>query len=407
MKRITILLEFYRKNIVAVLLLFLFMATSLFYMIELLGYLYYQTYSLRMMDELGFTDGVYAMAADGFDQQTQNQTPTYDAFLAQEFAGVENVVNLSYSYSYWNGQTLNIMVCDQDFLSRFSFSDEGDWFTQDTTDPSQPVEIVVGGAVLSDVSVGDTIILEDRDENGQLISQTPTKVIGKDVEPTMLIHLGYIADNVSAENLFSNCNNLIYMTKEGFLRLYGSDISEKHNNFLVTFRPDATEEERQQVLVFLHTHGRTISFDEIRTISRDRIIAQLRNDLPRPLFMLGISVFAMISVSVLLTAKQMKDYPIYYLVGYSRRRSFFNTFVGILGISGVAGGVNLLYLFWLNQNFVSLKNSHYTEYYNYLVPTSSALYILLFILLSTLLSMLIPFAMLRKHSSIELYRRPS
>lgn len=64
MKRWRLLFEFYQKNGIAVLFLLLLMTVSLFFFVQFLGYLGYQTYSLRIMDQLGFQDGAYFMAAE-------------------------------------------------------------------------------------------------------------------------------------------------------------------------------------------------------------------------------------------------------------------------------------------------------------------------------------------------------
>ena len=50
MKRWRLLFEFYQKNGIAVLFLLLLMTVSLFFFVQFLGYLGYQTYSLRIMD---------------------------------------------------------------------------------------------------------------------------------------------------------------------------------------------------------------------------------------------------------------------------------------------------------------------------------------------------------------------
>lgn len=405
MKRIVILLELYRKNLLAVLLVLLLMTCSLFYMIELFGYLRYQTYSLRQLEKMGFSDGVYVMAADGFDQWEKNQTSTYDEVVSQDFPAVNMIINPSYSYSNWNGYSVNIVVCDQSFIENFSFSDQGEWFSNDTHTPSQVPEIVVGGFLFSDISVGDTIQLYERSDDGNILSYADAYVIGKDNEPTMAFDLGYTASSVAADKLFTNCNNIIYMTQESLLRLKGYDDSNKHNNFIITFQTNASSKEKQEVLDYLTQKGRYVTFDEIRSFSQEDISTRLRSDLPRPLFLLGISIFSMISISVLLTEKQMKDYLIYYLVGYNRRKSFCNTFVGIMGIGLIAGSINLTYLFWLNQNFILLKGADYVKYHNYLVLDNALGIILIFIISTSFLSSLIPFTMLQKNSPIDIYRR--
>ena len=79
MKRWRLLFEFYQKNGIAVLFLLLLMTVSLFFFVQFLGYLGYQTYSLRIMDQLGFQDGAYFMAAEGYDEWQRNENIAYQA----------------------------------------------------------------------------------------------------------------------------------------------------------------------------------------------------------------------------------------------------------------------------------------------------------------------------------------
>lgn len=404
-KRVAILFEFYRKNLLAVLLLLVLMSASLFYLVDFLGYLGYQTYSLDMIEDLGFRDGVYAMPGDGFDDAIENRTPAYDAFVAEDFSAVDYVVNPSVAYALWEQDHINVVICDEGFRQRFDFADRGAWFTQRADDPSEPVEVVVGGFEFSSISLGDTLLFSCLSEDGSR-SKVPVKVVGKDVEPTMNFGLGTVSAEIAAEDIIQNVNNIVYMTEEGARRFFGQDHFARSNNFLVLFRADAAQKEKEEVMSFLSQVGSYTTLDEIKATSEDRIAEKIRADLPQPLFMLMVSVFAMIAVSVLLTNKQMQDYRVYYLVGYSRRRSFGNTFTAICGIGLAAGGINLLYLGYLNHSFQTLKNADISRYYHYLVMNNSAWYILLFVMVAVFLSVLIPFAILKRTSVIELYRRP-
>lgn len=402
MKRCLLLLEFYKKNSVAVLLLVTILAASLFYMVRLFGYVGYQTCTLDLMEKMGLEDGVYMMAADAFDTQ---KTLTYDDFLVQDFSAVEQVLNTSYAYTQWEDKVLNIVVCDQEFIRRFSFADRGRWLDEVDPDPESPIQVVMGGFAVAGVSVGDRVFLDVLDEGGNVTGQITAEVIGKDNEPTLIFNFGNTASTITADEIYQNVNNVVFMTEEDAVRMFGRDITNRHSNFMVLFQADASLEERQMVLDFLSQRGRYVTFEEIRAASLEALSAELRQSLPKPLFMLGVSVFAMMSVSVLLTSKQMQDYRIYYLVGYSRRHSFLNTFVAILGIGGVAGAVNLLYIFYVNHNFQNLRWKDPFRYHNYLAVNNSGWYILLFVLAAAFLSSVLPLLILRKNSAIELYRR--
>lgn len=284
----------------------------------------------------------------------------------------------------------------------------GQWFSSAEGDPDSPLEIVVGGLSMAGFRPGQMIDLTLLDLLGEPLLTVEAKVIGNDTTPTVGLTLQSQAQEINAYMLFQRVHNILFIRESDYTRLADSSLLDYPNNFLVIFREDATDEEKQQVLDFLDQRGFYQSFETIRQNSEATLSQQLRQDMPRPLSMLLVSAFAMIAVSVLLTQKQMRDYQVYFLVGYSRRKCFWNTFVAIFVLGIVAGGVNLLYL--LYQQFSVVVFSTFSNALSdptYLVMGSSAWYILLFVVVSALLSTLIPFAMLRKRSSIELYRRPS
>lgn len=407
MKRWRLLFEFYQKNGIAVLFLLLLMTVSLFFFVQFLGYLGYQTYSLRIMDQLGFQDGAYFMAAEGYDEWQRNENIAYQALRKQEFPAVKSVTNPAYTQGELQGYgTVNILLCDQAFREQFDFADKGSWFSEDMISADAP-KVVTGGLALSAIAPGDVLNLTLWDRTGQPIGETPVQVIGTDKTPTLGFSLGFKGAEVAAYRVFENVHKILYLPKEDYVNLLGEGAINYHSNFLLTFQDDATTEEKQEVYAFLTQYGSYVTYDDIRQTSYRDIKRQVRAELPKPLFLLGVSMFSMISLSALLTSKQMKDYRIYYLVGYSKRRSFFDTFLAIAGIGVVAGGLNLCYLAYLNHAFPALASDpdKALDYAGYLVMNQSAWYVLLFVALTAVVSVILPFSMLRKQSVMERYRR--
>lgn len=409
MKRLALLFEFYRKNLVAVVLLLVIMIASLFYFVNFLGLVGYHTYPMQLMEQLGQQDGIYFMAADSMEDIMTSHTTAYNEFRTQDFSAVKAVVSPGNAKaSVKNVPVVNVVVCNEDYIQEFNFVDHGQWFSSAEGDPDSPLEIVVGGLSMAGFRPGQMIDLTLLDLWGEPLLTVEAKVIGNDTTPTVGLSLQSQAQEINAYMLFQRVHNILFIRESDYTRLADSSLLDYPNNFLVIFREDATDEEKQQVLDFLDQRGFYQSFETIRQNSEATLSQQLRQDMPRPLSMLLVSAFAMIAVSVLLTQKQMRDYQVYFLVGYSRRKCFWNTFVAIFVLGIVAGGVNLLYL--LYQQFSVVVFSTFSNALSdptYLVMGSSAWYILLFVVVSALLSTLIPFAMLRKRSSIELYRRPS
>lgn len=397
MKRIWLIKEFYKKNLLAVVFLLVFMGVSIFNAVELLGYIGYNTYALQMMDKLRLDDGFYCMSASRQDDLTTVINP-------ETFPAVEMVIRPKTDFVvHGDDHWANIMLYDDQVLERFRFLDKGKWLTESSHDPNQPVEVVLCGQAFDGVAIGETLPINHIGPDGAVDWQAEVKVIGKDEEPTMAFSFGTSGDRVTAADIFANVTNAIYMNKADYLRLSGADRSQAHSHFMVLFRPDADEASRQAVLDAAEAQGRYNTFDQIREYSREDLSAQLKRELPEPLFTLCVSVFAMISISVLLTHKQMRDYRIYYLVGCPRRTCFVSTFLSIFLIGLVAGLVNIGYLLYFFNNFSMIQAEDSFKYGRYLIMNSSYLYITLFVLLASFLSVLIPFGILRKQTTIELY----
>lgn len=307
MKRWRLLFEFYQKNGIAVLFLLLLMTVSLFFFVQFLGYLGYQTYSLRIMDQLGFQDGAYFMAAEGYDEWQRNENIAYQALRKQEFPAVKSVTNPAYTQGELQGYgTVNILLCDQAFREQFDFADKGSWFSEDMISADAP-KVVTGGLALSAIAPGDVLNLTLWDRNGQPIGETPVQVIGTDKTPTLGFSLGFKGAEVAAYRVFENVHKILYLPKEDYVNLLGEGAINYHSNFLLTFQDDATAEEKQEVYAFLTQYGSYVTYDDIRQTSYRDIKRQVRAELPKPLFLLGVSMFSMISLSALLTSKQMKD----------------------------------------------------------------------------------------------------
>lgn len=398
MKKLILLCEFYRKNIVAVLFLLIFMSVSIFHAVELLGYISFKTYSLHMMDKLNLTDGIYCMPASV-------DSSLYDIVTAQSSPAISNIINPPMSSIGYGDNVANIIICDDAFIEQFNFADEGDWLTESKNDAAQPIEIVAGGSLFADVLVGDMIDLSVYNLDNSFNRFETVKIIGKDMEPTMGFQLGITNSSVTAAEIFTNDSNTIYMTEDSFSRIYHENISSVSNNFIICFNPAADAPSKQAIIDLVASHGKYITLDDIQQTSKTDLANLLRERLPQPFFMLLISTYAMISVAVLLTNKQMYDYRIYYLVGCTRKQSFVITFLSIMLIGFVAGGINVLYLSILSQHFVYVRAQNAVKYYNYLVLNNHILFIWLFIIFVVLISVLIPFRILKKNTTIDLYRR--
>lgn len=397
MKTIVLLSEFYKKNIIAVLFLLLFMIVSIFNSVELLGYIGFKTFSLKTMNTLNLNDGIYCMPASA-DLQL------YNSITQGSYTAIDTVINPPISYiGYGENNVANIIICDEQFIEKFNFADHGDWLSLSREE--EPIEVVVGGSMFSNIQVNQEIELNVYNFDNTFDHSERVKVIGIDVEPTMGFNFGFTASSVTASDIFSNDNNIIYMSKDDFMRIYGADVSSRSSNFIICFDKSASYDEKMQVINHVSQYGRYVTLQDIISESQADLSALLKQQLPFPIFMLFISTYAMLSVAILLTYKQLYDYRIYYLVGCSRKRTFGITLIGISLIGLVAGIINIIYLSILSNFFDFIKAQNFSKYYNYLVLNESIIFIWIFVFFVSVTAVLIPFQLLRKNTAIELYRR--
>lgn len=413
MKKMKFFFMFYRQNLIAVLILLYLMTISIFNMVELVGEYNYYTYTLKYFTE-HFNKGIYYMPSVKPNQDFRQGNWDYNELKSKKWSAVERIVNPPGSFITYEDNAVNIIICDEDFLNTgMSFSDDGVWFTEDSTNYDLPIDVVVSGYMFQYVKVGDVIELPVYNLDNTFKKTMTANVIGKDHEPSYTLSLGYSADQVSTTKLFGyGGHNGIYMTAESFKRVYEiedqDELAYRSENNLICFRDGASEGEIQEVVEELSTRGICISFEDIKAFSKEEIEDQLREKLPMPLFMLIVSTFSMISVGILITERQMDDYKIYFLCGCSRRKSFANIFSAIMLIGFIASAINVAYVLLFPHIFSKITSGSTVEgYLNYfrIMSNDIIIYILGYVLAASLLSVIVPFILMRKKSAMMLYNR--
>lgn len=90
--------------------------------------------------------------------------------------------------------------------------------------------------------------------------------------------------------MFENVHKILYLPKEDYVNLLGEGAINYHSNFLLTFRDDATAEEKQEVYAFLTQYGSYVTYDDIRQTSYRDIRARSERT-PKAFVLLGVSSF--------------------------------------------------------------------------------------------------------------------
>jgi hypothetical protein len=89
-------------------------------------------------------------------------------------------------------------------------------------------------------------------------------------------------------------------------------------NFILEVRSDATDADREALMLRLSRSGITVSLPELLKTSEEEIWRQYRTLLPKPLFLLVVSIFGYFSTLILTFRKKERDLALYYLCGANR-----------------------------------------------------------------------------------------
>ena len=189
-----------------------------------------------------------------------------------------------------------MVICDDAYLSTFRPVDVGRWLDEDGT---ADTDAVVCGYLFDDVSLGETVTVDFGWEEPKPITFTVT---GKKLEPAYLPSLGAASADVSAIDLLEQGHNMILVRESSFTQ----ELVEEggyHQNCLVKLHADAASEQVAQVEEYLISRGSFITSEELLQNTDRAIAAEMRRNLPLPLFLLVVSFVSLLSVSMLLVPK--------------------------------------------------------------------------------------------------------
>ena len=412
MKRLHLIFQFYRHNPISVLFLFCFMTYSIFNMVDFMGCYAFDMYSFRRAEQMGLTqDGIYYMPTH---KEQNKDTVNYDDLLAQDVPAVERIINPLGSYTVFQDSAVNVTICELATRQFLRCEDEGRWLPdEDIQNPDGSENVVVSGYLFQDVHVGDKIELEVRNLRDRPVKSITAVVIGKDTEPSYSLGLGSGVtsgnEGISWFDLFdSGSHNGIYLSEGAFQRMYDfteiSKVSHRMPNSLIIFADGSGSQERQQVMEYARQNGHYITFEDITSYSKAAAKRILLSDLPFPLFLLCISTFSMLAVATFLTEVQLKEYKIYYLCGCSRISSFFNSLTAIGLIAAAAGILNAVYITVFPKVALELGIQD-SRYMYYILEPELIPVVFIYLLMTLIISILVPFALIRKLNPVELQRR--
>lgn len=174
-----------------------------------------------------------------------------------------------------------------------------------------------------------------------------------------------------------------------------------NTNFMLKFRQDATEAERRAVLDGLGDVYYTQAVADIAEETERKMREKLWEELPKPMFMLLVSMVAFFSTVILTVKTKEKEAAVYYLCGASRRRCAALTVLTFVPVSLVPTVIGLIYTMIrpvLEWNGVLAV----TE--NTLTSSITQSFLILYFFFTLVLSTVSVFAIMKKKSPVQLLK---
>ncbi|MBS5874341.1 MAG: ABC transporter permease [Clostridiales bacterium] len=401
MKKIRLILETYRQNVVPSILVLVIMTISLLVMTVSLGQYRLSTYTFDLLAHAGLENADYLMQAisgpDSLDE-------TYTQQLIEKIGSyklVDEVLKAQFAITQYENVRHVIMLYDAPMQKAFPLRvARGKWLPDSERD-AQALPAVIGGSQEATAKVGEEILLTI---DGKQPIQLAVRVCGS-LGPyayTPDFNSSGTADVLNASYFFSQGDQFIIPVTEVLmdqLKQNNSIISDPY--FIVRYRDNVTQEEKEAFRQEISEYGSTAPMSQIMETTRSQIYQQAKEILPFPIFLMVISTVMLLSVSVLLTFQKINQYAVYSLCGCSRRNILFYTSAGIaiIGLTALSATILMVtgYSFLNARRILDFGEVWFDAY--------SILTAVIYIGLLILISQGMIYSVLRKNSPIEMYRR--
>lgn len=267
MKKICLIVECYKKNIISVAILLVVLIFALLQSVSFLGRVKYMTYTRDFLvgSNLNFNNTIYFMPMI-FEGDPRSGI-AFEEIKYGNIPGIESVICPKTATVKMTGKYINVLLCDDSFISTFAPIDQGDWFT---TPGIKQDDIVACGYLFEDYSLGSQITVDFGWDTPLPFTFT---IVGKKNEPSYLPSFGMQSNNVTAMDLFSQGHNTILVQESKEIDAFLEDSNLYHENCMIKLREDITAAERQEVEEFLLSKGSFLYFNTILENTEKEILA--------------------------------------------------------------------------------------------------------------------------------------
>ena len=392
MKSLIFCFHFLRKNLISVLLSFLILTFTFFYLITLLSKVQYKLYVRDIIAASALEDALYAMPfnSDGASaEQLQEQIARMD--------GVSGILTFrTFLNDFLNGNgryPVNVFSYSDGMIEHFRQNvKKGRWLDGG----ADSLEAVIGGTVWSGVRVGDLVTLD----NG-----LTCRVVGILSDTAVFPSFSRYSNAVCpADYLFKATDNVLFLNERalGDAQLTKYEEPFLSRNFFVEFREDTSPSERDAVVRELRNAGMVWTFQEIERDSEKELTDWIRLQFPLPLFLLLIATVNMVSICVVMLHRSLPDLSKFYLLGCTRRYAAVHLTAGMGILFSLPAALNILFAL-LRPHFIRWQFNGRT--YDYLIDIRCLIPVAAHMAFLLLIVGLLNWFSFRTYSPFDFYRR--
>lgn len=320
MKRLRLIWEFYRFQILSVFLLILLMAVSAFIAAYTMGQFQYIRFSNRLVETANMDNGYYIMPSMSHSPASMTAMQEWleekIAYL-QKHPSVDKVVyTREVNPIQYKDNGVTIILYSKDLLDAFPLIKEQQYGAVE----ADSFSCILGSRLFEDTDGSDTLSLLIPGKSPQTFQPT---IAGRLKYPFYHFSLGTSSTTMTGNLLFRE-GPIIIMPETpenvSYFKEYAS--ASIGSNFFVSFLPSVSYEQQQEVLESLTDTAGIVSMEDIIGNTQKLSISQIKQRLPPTLFLLFISSMCYLSISLLLLEKNRKEYALYYLCGNTSHANY-------------------------------------------------------------------------------------
>lgn len=412
MKKIKIILCFFKKNPFLLLFVLLEMTLSMVLFANQLGELQYRRYALDIYrnSELVNCDHFTSHVVPGLsDSPHDNTTAVIEAAANTE--GVE-AVGISRSVTTVHEADLNLPLELQrnysvTVLTASVFGSlpielsDGTW-QPDEEQSQTAVNVVACGSLAAEYRVGDTVPVVVDGDNGEAASVLELKIVGRVAPPGLFVTLRISSNVFSADDLFESSGCFIAIptqrNEELFSRYPSSTITDR--GMLIRYEKNLDAASLEKARASLRSWGYLTTPEEMIENSEKHIRDDFNERFPMLMFFLIISSFSMITSVIVTQMKMYRNNAIYYLCGATAPRCFLYSGIpaGLVGFLALIANLGWIVYYRMDYDMWRFSRPR-------VLNGTTAAVVAVYFAVTVLVAILASYYVFRKNTPIESYRK--